>query len=359
MEPIQLGSLKIYPFGLFFAVLLALFLAGAAVRMRKDGLGRDTAGWFALLCVPSGFLLSRLGFCLFAMDQIVGANDYGMFFRFTEGGYLLWGGIAGVMLAAKLTGIVTKQSGAAVSDSVIVPACLLILAVRLLCGLLFKGFGLGLPLDYWFDPEETDFAFRYSVWALEDYSFFERFPFAGLSYYDSWCWAVFVLQALWAGFAGFLVSRTKSVPGGKTARFVVVYSCGTIVTESMLYGGEIVRLPWLGFVKANQILSAVALLTVAVVSLRKLKKGSRLRPALLFFPQFLAAVGVIIAMEFAAFEKKLAVVEWLPADACHLVMGLACLWIALAFRPLRKKAWPAPDAEQDPKIMLHEREVSV
>jgi len=227
-----------------------------------------------------------------------------------------------------------------VADSMIVPACLLILAIRLLCGLLFKGFGLGLPLDYWFDPEETDFAYRYSVWPLEDYSFFERFPFAGLSFYDYWCWAVFVPQAIWAGVMAFLLSRVKDMAlGGKTAWFVVLYSCGTIVLESMLYGGEIVHLPWLAFVKANQILSAVALLAVLLVCLRRLPEGSRAKSALIVFPQFLAAIGIIIVLEFAAFEKKIPEIEWLPADACHLLMILACLWIALAFRPLWKRAY--------------------
>ena len=339
MEPIQLGGLRIYPFGMIFAALLALFFAWAACRMKKNGLAQGTASWFAVLAMPLGFVLSRLGFCLLSIDQILGTRDYSMFFRVTEGGFLLWGAVAGLLLAARLTGKITKQSSAKTADSMIVPACLLILALRLLCGLLFKGFGLGLPLDYWFDPEETEFAYRYSVWPLEDYSFFERLPFAALNYYDYWCWAIFVLQALWAGVTGILVSRAKAAPGGKTVRFVILFSCGTIVLESMLYGGEIVHLPWLGFVKANQILSAVALLAVLIVCLHRLPKKNRKKEALIVFPQFLAAIGIIIAMEFAAFEKKLTAINWLPSDACHLIMGLACLWIALTFRKVWKQAY--------------------
>lgn len=339
MDPIQLGPLKIYPFGLFVALFLALFLAAAAYLMKKRGLKEETAGWFAVLAVPLGFVLARLGYCLFIVDQLIGSRDYGLILRVGEGGFLLWGAVAGILLAAKFTGKITKQSGAAVSDSVIVPLCLLILAVRLLCGLLFKGFGVGLSLDYWFDPEETDFAFRYSVWRLEDYSFFEHFPFSAPDYYDYMCWAVFVLQALWAGLLAFLVRRPASAPGGRTARFVTLYSCGTIVLESMLYGGEIVHLPWLAFVKANQILCAVAILCMFIVCLRRFPEGQRLKPALAAFPQFFAAIGIIIVLEFAAFEKKLPMIEWLPADACHLIMALACLWIALAFRPLWKKAY--------------------
>ena len=41
MAPIQLGVLKIYPFGLFFAVLLALFFIWSAWLMRKNGLNRE------------------------------------------------------------------------------------------------------------------------------------------------------------------------------------------------------------------------------------------------------------------------------------------------------------------------------
>ena len=246
MEPILLGPLKIYPFGLIFAALLGCFLAGTAYVMKKNGLKRETVSWFALLSVPLGFAVSRLGFCLFAIDQIIGTQDYGMFFRVTDGGCLLWGGIAGVLLAAVFTGKITKQSGAAVSDSMIVPACLLILALRMLCGLLFKGFGVGLPLDYWFDPEETDFAFRYSVWPLEDYSFFERFPFAAPSYYDYWSWAVFVLQALWAGLTGFLVGSVLLFVDGDSKKAIqavpwnviwMVLGVGVLMNIVQLSGG--------------------------------------------------------------------------------------------------------------------------
>ena len=147
-------------------------------------------------------------------------------------------------------------------------------------------------------------------------------------------------QAIWAGVMAFLLSRVKDMaPGGKTAKFVILHSCGTIVLESMLYGGEIVHLPWLAFVKANQILCAVALLAVILVCLRRLPKEGRGKAALIVFPQFLIAIGVIILLEFAAFEKKIPEIEWLPADACHLLMALACLWIALAVRPLWKKAY--------------------
>ena len=100
-----------------------------------------------------------------------------MIFRTWEGGFLLWGAISGILLAALLTGKITKQSGAAIADAAVIPMCLMIAAIRLLSGLLFDNIGIGCNLPQWFDPEETDPAWRYSLWPLEDYSFFERLPF--------------------------------------------------------------------------------------------------------------------------------------------------------------------------------------
>ena len=342
MEPIQLGALTVYPFGIFFAALLVPFFCLAAWEMKKAGLKGETASWFALLALPLCFVLSRLGFCLLNIDMILGYEDPGMILRTGEGGFLLWGAIGGILLAALWTGKITKQSGARIADSAVIPMCLMILAVRLLCGLMFEDMGLGCSLRKWFNPDETDFAYRISVWPLEDWSFFERFPFARENYYGDWCWAVFVPQAIWAGVTALLAGRPKAAPGGKTARFIILFSCGSIVLESMLLGGEIVRLPWLAFVKANQILCAVALLAVILVCVFRLPEGQRLKPAAAAIAQFGAAIGIIIALEFAAFEKKLSVIEWLPADACHLIMAAACVWIALAVRPVWKRAFSGP-----------------
>lgn len=342
MKPIQLGALTIWPFGLIFAGLLIPFFAWIALRQKKCSLDKGTASWFALLAVPLCFVLARLLYCVMTADQILDEGDFGIIFRTGEGGFLLWGAIAGLLLAAKLTGKITHQSGARIADSAAVPALLLIAAVRILCGLMFENFGTGAYLDEWFAPEEADFTNRYSVFALADWSFFECFPFAVQDYYESWCWAIFSLQALFAAGAAFWVHRVRAADGGKAAWFVVLYACGTIATESMLLHGEILHLPWQAFIKGNEVLSAAALLIVAAVCLCRLEKGSRLKPALILLPQFLAAVGIVIVMEFAAFEKKIPAIAWLPADACHLLSVLACLWIALAFRSLWKKAYAFP-----------------
>ncbi len=348
MEPIRLGSLTLYPFGLLMILPVIGALALTARGMKKAGLKNETAGWFALLAVPLCFALARLGFCVFVIDQMWGDSDFGMIFRVGEGGFLLWGAIGGGLLAAWITGKITGQSSGRIMDSAIVGTCLLIAAGRIICGLIFKDQGTGFALADWFstewlDPEEAEYANRFSLFALEDYSFFERLPFAVQNYYDEWCWAIFVPEALWACITAWITSRCRAAEGGRTVLFIILYSCGQIVLEAMLRG-EVLHLPWLGFVRANQVLCAVALVTVIGICLKRLAKEERGKAALRCFAQVVPAVGIVVAMEFAAFEKKISLIQGWPADVCHILAGLACLWMGLAAARVWKKAYPLHSA---------------
>jgi len=343
MEPIKLGFLTLYPFGLLMALPALGALALTAWMMKKAGLKKETAGWFALLAVPLCFVLARVGFCLFVIDQMMGSDDFGMIFRVSEGGFLLWGALGGGMLAAWITGKITKQPAGQIMDHAVVGACLLIAAGRIICGLIFKDQGVGMALADWFntewtDPEEAELANRFSLFALEDYSFFERLPFAVQNYYDEWCWAIFVPEAIWACVMAWITSRCHAKDGGWTMLFLILYSCGQIVLEAMLKG-EVLHLPWLGFVRANQVICAVVLVIVICICLKRLKKGERGKAALICFAQVIVALGIVAAMEFAAFEKKITLIFYWPADVCHLLAALACLWAGLAVGRVWKRAY--------------------
>ncbi len=343
MEPIKAGFLTIYPFGLLMLLPVAGALALTAWSMKKAGLKQGTASWFAMLAVPLCFLLARAGYCLFIIDQIIGNEDFGMIFRVQDGGFLLWGALAGGLLAAWITGKITRQRTGRIADCAIVAACLLIAAGRLICGLIFKDQGIGMALADWFDtewtdPEEAELANRFSLFALEDFSCFERLPFAIRNYYDEWCWAIFVPEAIWAIAMAVITGRCRREAGGRTVLFVILYSCGQIVLEAMLRG-EVLHLPWLGFVRANQVLCAIALVTVICICLKRLKKEERGREALICFAQVIVALLIVVAMEFAAFEKKITLIFYWPADVCHLLAGLACLWMGLAIGRVWKKAY--------------------
>ena len=252
MEPLRIGGFTVYPFGGLMALCAVAAFMCIAFSMKKKGLSRGTASWFAVLSVPLCFIFARLLYCLSMLDQIIGYDDYGMVFRFSEGGFMLWGAIVGGIIAAILTARITRQSAWTILDSSVVSACLLIAAGRLICGLSMKDVGTGMGLSDWFNTEWVDDPEmnRFSLFALEDYRFFERLPFAVKNFYDEWCWAVFVPECLWALITAVCVYRYKAEHGGKTLLFITMYSCGQILLESMLHG-EVVYLPWLGFVKCN------------------------------------------------------------------------------------------------------------
>ena len=139
MEPIRLGPVTLYPFGLLLVPLVLGALALIAYEMKKAGLKNGTASWFAVLAIPLCFVCAHLGYCIFIVDQMIGSEDFGMLIRVGEGGFLLWGALAGGLLAALITGRITGQATGRISDRTIVAACLLIAAGRIICGLIFSG----------------------------------------------------------------------------------------------------------------------------------------------------------------------------------------------------------------------------
>lgn len=391
MEPIQLGSLTLFPFGLIVGLCAIPALVCAGFGMKRRGLRAETASWFALLSVPLALLLSRLVYCLMQLDVLLGSDDWGMPLRFPEGGFVLWGAVAGGLLAAWLTGKITRQKGGHIADSAVIAALVLIAVGRIASGLLFEDTSIGLDLQTWFVPEDALYEEaaleedeeiwgeedeevwgedeeiwgddgevwgddsgvpegdplpveaedpaalrRYSFFTLEDHRFFERFPFAVKNYYGEWSWAVFVPEALWALGIALILWRTKAREGGRTALFVLLYASGQILLEG-LKRGEVLHLPWLNFVRANQILCAVAIVAVWAVCSRG--SGAGKGRILASLAQVLLAMGVVVAMEFSTFEQKISFLAPVPVAGCFLIMLGACVWMALAILPLWRRKY--------------------
>lgn len=93
MTAFQVGSLPVYVYGglVALAALAALFLM--IYTGKKQGLSEGTVSWFAVLAVPLVFLMARAGYCLANIKWVM-ERGLGFFFRFTSGGYLLYGGMA-------------------------------------------------------------------------------------------------------------------------------------------------------------------------------------------------------------------------------------------------------------------------
>ena len=337
MEPWVIGPLTVYPYGLVIALAAVPALWWLHRNTVRAGLKAGTSSWLAVWMIPLAFLLSRAGYCLLIIDEILGLEEPELIFHVQDGGFLLWGAMAGGMLAMALTARVTGQTFGRIADCMIGPFCLMLVAGRIAGGLLAEQ-GLGLDLGSWFSPDEADFTARFSLFRLQGYGFLERFPFAVRNYYDEWCWAIFMLEAVYAILIGVLTLRTHARTGGRFMLLILLYACGQVLWEAMLRG-EVVHLPYLGFVRANQVLCAIAIVAVWGVCIHRMPEKGRRKKALLSFLQILAGGLIVVAMEFAAFEKKITLIAWAPADVCHLVMAGGCVCILLAVLPLWRRVY--------------------
>lgn len=329
MEAFTLFGLTVYPYGLSVAAAAALSLLLAGAQVRRAGLKPGTLSWFAPLAVPLAVLAARAAYCLICFDWFL-QKGVGYFFHLTEGGFVLYGALAGGLLAAWLAARVTRQSFARLADALAAPSALMIALCRLAEGLVGQGYGR--YVTDWFDPESG-----MSLSHPEDTSFFQRFPFAVCDMYDEYSWAIFVLEAIIALVICVAVARTRErAPGGRALLFLLLYAASQALCEGLR---EDAVLRW-GFVRVSQIISAVVVAAVLLICCVHLPQW-RARRGLIAgaWCGTLCGMLLVIAMEFAV-EKKIVFLEFLPMDVCYLITALAGVLMVCSILPVWRRAMP-------------------
>lgn len=308
---IELFGLTIYPYGLATAAAAVLSLLLAVCCFRKAKLDVNLLSWFAPLAIVLGLLGARIGFCLAALDW-VSQDGPGFFFQFTRGGFMLYGALAGCVLALVLACRICKAPLAPAADALAVPAMVMIALCRLAEGLVEQGYGW--CIEDWFMEDSG-----MSLFVWEDPSLLYRFPFGIADFYGSYNWAVFVFEALVAVGIGIALSRlTVRRAGGRGVMMVLLYAATQLLCESLRQDSV---LRW-GFVRVNQVIGAVLIAGVLILCycLTKEKSPRKLAGS---FGLMLLGMGIVIAMEFAL-EKKISAIEFVPMDVCYLFMAMAC-----------------------------------
>lgn len=326
MVSFDLGGVTIYAYGLAVACAAVFSFLFAHVMMKKAGLKGNTLSWFAVLALPMGFLGARIGYCLATLDWFL-YTGVEFFFHFSEGGYILYGAMAGALLAALFTGKITGQRVGKIADALAAPAALMIALCRL--AELLSGEGYGWTLEYWFDAE-----YGYASFALEDPSFLFRFPF-GMQVWGEWKWAVCVMESAVALVILFTVLRVKvRRGGGRALMMILMYAAMQALCESLRQDSV---LRW-GFVRINQVISALVVASVLFVCCVKAPKPRSKKLMTCCWCGILALAGVVMAMEFAL-EKKIAFLAFMEMDLCWLVMGMACVGMILTVKAMWKRAF--------------------
>ena len=330
MEAFHLGPITVYSYGLVLAASAALAFALTAWRGKKQGLKPGTVSWFAVLSIPLALLIARIGYCLVMLDWLLD-QGFEFIWQFSRGGYMLYGAMLGGILAGALTAKITRQPLGGILDAAAAPTALMISVCRMAEPLVNLGYGY--DIEEWFDPFEEK-----CMVAWEDPSVLFRFPLGEQNYYGVWCFAVYLPEAITALVIFFLVlCAKKRRAGGKALLFLILYAGTQVFWESMRQDAV---LKW-GFVRANQLFSAIALLIVLILCWRLLPASQR-KPSLFWksFAGLLLSAGLVMVMEFAL-EQKIGFLTWMRMDLCYLVMAFSCLGLIFSVLPVWKKAFPA------------------
>lgn len=316
----------------------ALVIAGAAVlglllmllMKSKTGIRTRTAFLFGVLAVPLCILLGRAAFWLCSIAWIRSSGK--SFWDFIGSGYtyMLYGAVLGGFAAAFLSAKISGESFGSVADAAAAPAALVIAAGRFAEYIVDAGFGSGIV--EWFDPYE-----EWSMIAWENPDAICRFPFGVQNYYGTWRFSI----NLWEGLAAVvflivLLVMKKRRTGGAATLLMLMYASCQILFESMRKDEVII---W-GFVKANQLISALVVLGVLIFCWMKQAKEQRNRKELVLrIGLLLLCAGIVMLMEFAL-DQKVDFLMWMRADLSYMVMAVCCVCMLLIVLPAWRKAWP-------------------
>lgn len=327
MESFAIGSARVYPYGLALAAAAAFALLYMTRQAKRDTLKSGTAGRFALLALPLGLIGARLGYCLVSIDWVL-EHGIGSIFQLTRGGFMLYGALLGCVAAAALVGRITSQPAGAILDAFAAPAAFMTAAARFAEPL--AGMGCGRNITDWFDPWMEQ-----SMIAWEDPSALFRFPFALRDHYGEWNFNIALLEALTALVIMVVCARMKRRrAGGRFLFGALIYAAMQIMLESMRQDAV---LRW-GFVRADQLLSAVAVVAAAVVCLLRAPGRRAVRAAAVLGGE-ICLIGLAMAMEFAL-ESKIDFLVGMRMDVCYLVMFVACVLMIVLIAPVWKAAFP-------------------
>ena len=140
------------------------------------------------------------------------------------------------------------------------------------------------------------------VGSYTDDPFLSRFPFAICNEYGEWFLAIFMLEALAALIIAILFSLRKKeekIPGLLLERVIFYLCLAQIFCESLRAQG----MKW-GFVRVEQVLSAIALVGLLFLGCMKIRNESgwkRFWP----IPAALLCICVIVGVEFALDKTEL------------------------------------------------------
>lgn len=225
-------SITVYGLGVAIAATLYTLVMLKTVHGKADGIVLSLA-----TLIPA-LIFARIFYCLARYDFVFVEMDALFILRTWEGGFLLWGAIAGVALGTYGYARIAKRSAAKLFDGVAIPS---LVAICVLRGFEFFTYeGRGTILD------------EGSLWSF--------FPIACMNEYDEWQLAIFVWEAVAALIIAVVVMKHKGRNGSKALLAVMLFAASQAVFESL----RMDSCPRIGFVRVSQVLSGIALVASTI-----------------------------------------------------------------------------------------------
>ena len=298
----HIGSLPVTAYALCLT-LGALVGAVVTVALGRRRIGLDASLSLCLTALPCALVGARLMYVLTNIQYIQIDLDYSFFgflLRPWEGGYTLYGAILGGMAGVWAYARATKRQTAALLHLAAPGAAAALAMARL--GEYFTGQGLGKLVD----AEALHF-----------------FPLAVQDMWEDWCMPVFFYEALAAAVIAVIAWRLLKGKRPAAEVFIVLLGVTQILFESWRMD-EFIRF---GFVRFNQIVSAVLMAIVMALRIRRaVKERGWSAWQTVRIGLFLAGIGVVIAIEFAldksAIDNRLL---YVIMAATLAVMGVSLL----------------------------------
>lgn len=278
------------------------------LRARKAGFAPARLALCTVLAPLCAAFVSHLLYCLVSLPEVLYSHTPGFWLAFWQNGQMMYGGLLGVVLALLLAG---GRKALRLMDAYAPSAALMLAFARVVEGLCGQGYG-----EYWY--AESLLPCRFPLMVYDPY-------------YEGWAWALFMAEAAIAILLFLvLITRKPAFEGDHMLLLWGLYASAQIVLES-LRRDEFLR--W-GFVRVEEVASAVVILAVLILLWVRSGRGQTMRKALCV-TVFLAMVVWCLLLEFAT-EGRISFLTMLEVWQCYALMAAACAVNALCVLAMRR-----------------------
>lgn len=297
-EKISFLGCNVYAFGLYAAIGIAaaLLLLGCLSVVRRCV--RGTGPLLGLFSIVLGTFFSRLAFCL--MNRELGfMMPLHSWVKISGGGWSMFGALGGVLLAAGITGKLTRQKTGKMLDMV---AC---------------AFPLFIAAERWGERFTVDFDISRPL----ENDWLKQTFLAVSDEYDSYLATYRLAAILAAGLCVILlVDLFRNKRDGKTfTLFLLLFGAGATILESLRYD----RFLSISFVGLQQVLAILVLCVGVLREVIRIRGNGKMLAGTIVILLLTAAIGVGLefALDRTTFSRELIYVFFVMVLAVPVTLG--------------------------------------